>query len=95
MRSTFLSGLFCMVLIATLGVSNGVLARSDEEAVQTACLADEQMALLGEDVDAAQANLLELSRIIPPDSAVTQDFRPDRVNVDLDEDGMIIRVWCG
>ncbi|RKF16318.1 hypothetical protein D6850_01810 [Roseovarius spongiae] len=34
-------------------------------------------------------------RIIPPDSAVTMDYRADRLNVDIDEDGIVTRVWCG
>lgn len=95
MQKTFLSGLLCGALIATLGTTTAGLAQSDDDDAQTSCLTDEQMALVGEDGDSAQAILPELSRIIPPDSAVTQDYRPERVNVDLDEDGTIIRVWCG
>ncbi|MFY9240358.1 MAG: I78 family peptidase inhibitor [Roseovarius sp.] len=34
-------------------------------------------------------------RVIPPNSAVTMDYRPDRLNVDLDEAGQITRFWCG
>ncbi|WP_272003749.1 I78 family peptidase inhibitor [Roseovarius sp. ZX-A-9] len=34
-------------------------------------------------------------RIIPPNSAVTLDHRPDRLNVDVDEGGVITRIWCG
>jgi len=34
-------------------------------------------------------------RIIPPNSAVTMDHRPDRLNIDIDEDGVITRIWCG
>jgi len=34
-------------------------------------------------------------RIIPPGTAVTMDHRPDRLNVDLDENDVITRIWCG
>lgn len=35
------------------------------------------------------------TRIIPPGAAVTMDHRPDRLNVETDEDGVITRVYCG
>ncbi|MEL6646528.1 MAG: I78 family peptidase inhibitor [Pseudomonadota bacterium] len=35
------------------------------------------------------------ARVIPPDMAVTQDFRPERLNVELDGDGTITRIACG
>ena len=44
------------------------------------------------------ARLIELDqpmRVIDPDSAVTMDFRPDRINFILDEDDVILRVECG
>lgn len=34
-------------------------------------------------------------RVLPPGSAMTMDHRIDRLNVDLDEDGAITRIWCG
>ena len=34
-------------------------------------------------------------RIIPPMSAITMDHNPSRLNVDLDEDGKVLRLWCG
>ncbi len=34
-------------------------------------------------------------RILPPGSAMTMDHRVDRLNVDLDEEGVIKRIWCG
>ncbi|GAB3507578.1 hypothetical protein GCM10027400_06590 [Pseudoxanthomonas daejeonensis] len=36
-----------------------------------------------------------LIRPIGPDTAVTRDFRPDRVNVDIDRNNTITRVSCG
>lgn len=34
-------------------------------------------------------------RWIVPDSAVTMDYRPDRLNVELDRDDKILRFTCG
>lgn len=34
-------------------------------------------------------------RWIPPDSAVTMDYRPDRLNVGYDRDMKITRISCG
>lgn len=34
-------------------------------------------------------------RILPPGAMMTMDHRPDRLNVELDENGNITRVWCG
>jgi len=34
-------------------------------------------------------------RVVPPGSAMTMDYRADRLNVELDEDGRITRIWCG
>lgn len=34
-------------------------------------------------------------RVIRPDEAVTQDFRPDRLNVELDAEENITRIYCG
>jgi hypothetical protein len=44
------------------------------------------------------ARMLELDqpvRVIPPGTAVTMDFRPERINFELDEDGRIAVVRCG
>jgi hypothetical protein len=34
-------------------------------------------------------------RLLPPGAAVTQDHAPDRINLELDDQGVIRRVWCG
>lgn len=35
------------------------------------------------------------TRIVRPGMAVTMDYRPDRLNIDLDEDDRILRLSCG
>jgi hypothetical protein len=37
----------------------------------------------------------EQLRIILPDTAVTMDFRPDRLNIDVRQDKVILRIHCG
>lgn len=34
-------------------------------------------------------------RILPPGSIMTMDHRPDRLNVETDDAGIITRIWCG
>lgn len=34
-------------------------------------------------------------RVIPPDTAVTMDYREDRVNIEVDADNVVIAVRCG
>ncbi|MBF9059475.1 hypothetical protein HKCCSP123_09815 [Rhodobacterales bacterium HKCCSP123] len=44
------------------------------------------------------ARMLELEqpvRVIPPNSAVTMDYRPDRINFELDDADRIAVVRCG
>jgi len=34
-------------------------------------------------------------RILPPNSMRTMDHNPQRINIDIDENNVITRVWCG
>lgn len=52
--------------------------------------------LVGQQV--AEVDLRTLSRevrLIRPDTAITEDYRPGRLNLDLDAAGVILRPWCG
>ena len=52
--------------------------------------------LEGVDVATLDTTVLpERRRIIPPGSAVTMDYIPDRLNLEVDETGIITRVYCG
>lgn len=35
------------------------------------------------------------TRVIEPGTAVTEDYRPDRLNFDIDQSGTITGIWCG
>ncbi len=50
--------------------------------------------LIGADVAAASV-IPDPKRIIPPLTAVTRDYRMNRTNVDIDDNGIITRIWCG
>lgn len=67
----------------------------------TACPAPALRPLLGRMVDddvRDEVNALAAPsrrRWIPAGSAVTQDWVPERVNLDVAADGRIVRIWCG
>ncbi len=53
---------------------------------------------VGKDVTEAEAAAKETgrpTRILKPDSMMTMDHAPDRINVVHDDDGKVTRVWCG
>ena len=52
--------------------------------------------LVGQTGEIARMLVLEGPvRVIPPNSAVTMDFRPDRINFELDDEDRIAVVRCG
>ncbi len=61
-----------------------------------ACGAEALANLVGQDMSALSAMTFpDTTRFIGPNDAITMDFSPTRLNFDLDEDGVILRVWCG
>ena len=50
---------------------------------------------IGQPVSTVQAQLPERSRVLGPDDIATQDYRIDRLNVFVDESGIIQRLTCG
>jgi putative hemolysin len=60
------------------------------------CGADSRQNLVGTPESGLDRSLMpKLSRVIHHNSAVTMDFRSDRLNVYVDEKGKIARVACG
>lgn len=52
--------------------------------------------LVGEAASAAERlELKEGSRVLQHNAPATTDFRPDRLNITIGEDGKIARVFCG
>lgn len=64
--------------------------------VDDTCGAGARLYLVGQrasevDMDTLARNV----RVIRPGDAVTEDYRPDRLNLDLDANDVILRPWCG
>lgn len=60
-----------------------------------ACRAGAVVRLIGSSVEIADLPKSPLLRVIGPHDLVTDDFRPDRLNVHFDRHGTIVRVDCG
>lgn len=60
------------------------------------CEARAQAGLIGQPAAALEKVLiLGRVRIIRPNTPVTMDFVPERINFDLDGADVIRRIWCG
>ena len=59
------------------------------------CGANDYASLIGSPLAAVTLPADLNDRVIEPDSAVTMDFAPDRLNIYLDEAGTIISLSCG
>ena len=68
-----------------------VLPPADEDT----CLANDYAALIGAQIAAVTLPADLNERVIAPDSAVTMDFNPTRLNIHTDEAGVITRLSCG
>lgn len=69
---------------------------TDDAPAASPCGAAQMGYLVGQPV--GEVDLRSLSgnvRLIYPDTLVTEDYRPGRLNLDLDADGVILRPWCG
>lgn len=89
----------CLALMGCMPQSVPEPATPDEA---DTCGKQRYMDLVGEpernhtfESTAAPDDNLVLVRIIYPNSAITQDYRPERLNVDVNIDGDIARLWCG
>lgn len=95
-----------MAVLAVLGACGGpvpdvgeVPVDAPDSAADTEglafCGADKVQDLLGQPVSGHRDSFAEDTRIIPLNGLITQDYRPNRMNVDLDAAGAITRIWCG
>ncbi len=68
----------------------------DARPLEDSCGAEARAYLIGQRASEVDTDsLARMVRVIRPGDAVTMDHRPDRLNLDLDEDGVILRPWCG
>lgn len=66
----------------------------EEATAQDTCGAAAYSAMIGTSIAAASFPATPNIRVIMPDSMVTQDFRPDRLNVIVDASGTITSLEC-
>ncbi|WP_370338904.1 I78 family peptidase inhibitor [Parvularcula marina] len=59
------------------------------------CGAADYKSLVGSPIAAVTLPADLNARIIHPGDMVTKDYRLDRLNIDVDEDGNVTRVYCG
>lgn len=79
-------------LLVALGLAGCVAAAPDPDA----CGASGMQNLVGRNASALAAMTLPQStRVIYPGTPVTEDYRPDRLNIDIDQSSRITGVWCG
>lgn len=89
-------GVLAAVLAAGASAGgNETQVEGDPAAALQSCGGAPLLAAVGGPVAAVQADLPEGARVIAPDSAVTRDFREERINLDVDAAGLVLRVWCG
>ncbi|MFM7445134.1 MAG: I78 family peptidase inhibitor [Tabrizicola sp.] len=63
---------------------------------QNACGAVGMQDLVGREDDALAAMTFPAGTcLLYPGTPVTEDYRPDRLNIDIDQSGAITGVWCG
>lgn len=75
---------------------SGCVAEAPAGDGQTACGARELQSLVGQQESVlATMKFDQTIRIIRPDTAVTMDFRADRLNIRIDTQGLIGSVYCG
>jgi peptidase inhibitor I78 family protein len=82
--------------LISLAVLTACATAADPQAANRICGADSLQHLLGE--PGSQVALLGLPaplRMIDPGTMVTRDFRPDRINFEMDETGVIRLISCG
>ena len=80
-------------LLALAGCVEPVAAPVQPDTDQ--CKASTLQGLVGQPKSVLQTMLLPAgTRVIGPGDAVTMDFRPDRMNVEIGTDGRIAKIGC-
>ncbi|EKE44107.1 putative secreted protein [Oceaniovalibus guishaninsula JLT2003] len=79
-----------LAVTACTPVANRPAAKPD----RNACGADTRQDLVGAPLPATVIANPEI-RVLRPDSAMTMDFRGERLNVQVDAAGDVVRVFCG
>lgn len=68
----------------------------DPLATENACGAEDLQGLVGQKASVLETmRFSQVVRVIKPGMAVTMDFSATRLNIEVDEEGLISRVSCG
>lgn len=63
---------------------------------EASCGAKSLQYLVGRDNSALSAmTFINTTRFLKPDTVVTQDYRPDRLNFLYNDQDIIVRIYCG
>lgn len=82
-----------VLLAGTLALGGCVTSEPPDP---NACGAAGMQRMVGKDDDVLAAfTLPQGTRFIYPGTPVTEDYRPERLNIDIDQSGTITGVWCG
>jgi hypothetical protein len=94
MKQTVLAGCAVLFLAACWSIPAPEPVPEGPDLAQ--CGADALQGLVGQPASVLQTMKFgQETRIIRPDTAVTMDFRPDRLNIEIDAAEQIVRVQCG
>ncbi|NOC91985.1 MULTISPECIES: I78 family peptidase inhibitor [Ruegeria] len=92
----FLPIFIFLAACADTSVPQDVATTSEDAPVDLAFCKGEPFAeTVGQPVSTIQADLPERSRVLGPDDIATQDYRIDRLNVYVNDTGVIQRLTCG
>ena len=92
MRTFILGGAVALTACTTMGNREGETGTCDEAAVQS-LVGQQASSELGQ--RAMQRSGARSLRWIPEGSAVTMDYRPDRLNIEYDRSNMVTAIRCG
>lgn len=83
-----------LITIAALVVLSGCVA-DGPDLTDELCGAGQLSHLIGQSADALNGlDLSENRRVLRPGMAYTEDYQPDRLNISIDENEVIERIWC-
>lgn len=93
-QETVLRGFLCTILALTTAAC--MPDAPSDQAVSGSCGAKTMQSFVGQPESVLSATTFTGPvRIIHPKDAVTMDLRPERLNFDIDDKGIITRVRCG
>lgn len=83
-------------LLLFVGLMAACATDTSETPLEDACGAASLSEFVGQERSALAARTFpDSTRFIAPDTAITMDYRAERLNFDLDGADVIIRIWCG